>query len=484
MSSMPVLAVPRRRFLLAGAGCVATGFSGRATAAAGLAIGEPDALATTLRPGSAQIRLLGEASPAAAVWTYDGVEPGPALRLRQSAPFRATVENRLAESTTVHWHGIRLPNAMDGVPGLTQPTIPPGGRFDYAFTPPDAGTFWYHSHDDSLVQMGRGLAGALIVEEREPPVVDRDLIWTLQDWRLGDDAQIAPGFHSPMESAMNGRVGNTVTINGTLPTAVGVRTGERIRLRMLNAAIARFMSLRFEGHRPVIVALDGQPCEPHEPADGRILLGPAMRADVMLDMQGEPGRTYEVVDDFYGQLSYTLVHLRYDKAAPLRAHPSDAALRLPPNPLPRPDLAQAVVQEVALQGGMMGGGGLAGLGGQMGGMMGMGGATWGINGQSMTGEGSAAMPPLLRIERGRSCILDFRNETAWWHPMHLHGHSFNVLERDGVPVPHDEWGDTVLVRPRERVRVAFVADNPGDWMLHCHVMEHQVGGLMTVLRVA
>jgi FtsP/CotA-like multicopper oxidase with cupredoxin domain len=120
-----------------------------------------------------------------------------------------------------------------------------------------------------------------------------------------------------------------------------------------------------------------------------------------------------------------------------------------------------------------------------GGMMGMGsGAAWGINGQSMTGDGSADMPPLFRVDRGRSCILDFRNETAWWHPMHLHGHSFHVLDRDGVRVPHDEWGDTVLVRPRERVRVAFVADNPGDWMLHCHVMAHQVGGLMTTIRIS
>ena len=330
----------------------------------------------------------------------------------------------------MHWHGIRLPNAMDGVPGLTQKPIPPGGRFDYAFTPPDAGTFWYHSHDDSLVQMGRGLAGALIVEEPDPPVVDRELLWTIQDWRLEPDAQIAPGFHNRMEAAMDGRVGNTVTINGRLPETLRVRAGERVRLRLLNAAIARIMALRFEGHRPVIVALDGQPCDPHEPADGRILLGPAMRADVMLDMQGEPGRLYRVVDDFYDRLAYTLIRLAYDAAPPLRPHPSDAPLRLPPNPVPRPDLATAIIHEVRMQGGMMSG---MGGGGMMGGMMGMGGgAAWAINGHSMTGDGSADMPPLFRIDRGRSCILDFRNETAWWHPMHLHGHSFNVLSRNGV----------------------------------------------------
>jgi FtsP/CotA-like multicopper oxidase with cupredoxin domain len=424
--------------------------------------------------------MVGDEFPTTEVWTYNGVEPGPVLRVRQGTPFRATVENQLTETTTVHWHGIRLPNGMDGVPGITQKPIAPGGRFDYAFAPPDAGTFWYHSHDDSLVQMGRGLTGALIVEEAEPPQVDRELLWTIQDWRLTRDAEIAPGFHNRMEESMDGRVGNTVTINGRVPHAVRVRAGERIRLRLLNAAIARIVALRFEGHQPVVVAVDGQPCAPHEPSNGRILLGPAMRAEVMLDMQGEPGQSYRVVDDFYERLAYTLIRLSYEPAPPLRPHPSDAQMRLPPNPVPRPELATAVVHEMRLQGGMMSGMGMMG-----GGMMGMGGgAAWAINGQSMTGDGNAAMPPLFQIARGRSCILDFRNETAWWHPMHLHGHSFQVLDRDGAPVPHDVWGDTVLVRPRERVRVAFVADSPGDWMVHCHVMDHQVGGLMTIIRVA
>jgi FtsP/CotA-like multicopper oxidase with cupredoxin domain len=475
MPFIATLGLKRRDILKAGAICAVSPLA----AAPALAAGRPGAsvgLATVLRPGPARVHMVGAAYPATEVWTYNGDVPGPVLRVRQGTPFRTTVENRLAENTTVHWHGIRLPNAMDGVPGLTQTSIRPGERFDYAFTPPDAGTFWYHSHDDSLIQMGRGLAGPLIVEETEPPAVDRELLWTIQDWRLTDDAQIAPGFNNRMEAAMDGRVGNTVTINGRIPETVSVRAGERVRLRLINAAISRIMALRFEGHRPVIVALDGQPCEPHEPAGGRVVLGPAMRADVMLDMQGESGRTYQVVDDYYDRLSYTLVHLSYDQAPPLRQHPLDATLRLPPNPLPRPALADAVVREVQLQGGMMGGMGMMG-------MMG-GGAAWAIDGQSMTGDGNAGMPPLFTIARGRTCVLDLSNETAWWHPMHLHGHSFNVLSRDGAPVPHDEWRDTVLVPPREHVRIAFVADNPGDWMLHCHVMQHQVGGMMTVIRVA
>ena len=408
---------------------------------------------------------------------YDGKVPGPTLRLEQGRPVRIVVDNNLDQDTTVHWHGIRLPNAMDGVPGLTQPPIKPGESFIYEFTPPDAGTFWYHPHANSLVQLGRGLAGALIVEPPSRYPVDREILWMIGDWRLKPDAQIAGGFGNQMEAGMSGRIGNAVTINGTLPDAEPVRAGERIRLRLVNGALARIMALHFESHRPVIVAIDGQPCDPHEPEGGRLLLGPAMRVDVVLDMVGEPGRRYRVVDDFYDRLAYILVELAYDERPAERSVPLGDVAALPPNPLPQPDLASAERHELALRGGMM-----SGMGGGMMGMMGD--ATWSINGMSMTGDGQSDMPALLTLRQGRSHLFTLRNETAWWHPMHLHGHSFLVTSRNGTPNLRREWNDTVLVPPKETVDIAFVADNPGNWMLHCHVMDHQMSGLMTVLRVA
>jgi FtsP/CotA-like multicopper oxidase with cupredoxin domain len=440
--------------------------------------------------GPTRARLAGTGHPETDVWSYDGTVPGPLVRLRQGEPVRLLIENRLDQETTVHWHGIRLPNPMDGVPGLTQPPIKPGESFAYEFTPPDAGTFWYHPHANSLEQLGRGLAGAVIVEEREPVAVDRDLLWLLADWRLNAQGEIAAGFGNRMEAAMSGRVGNTVTLNGSVSKEETVRAGERVRLRLVNGSLARIMALRFEGHRPVVVAVDGQPCEPHEPKGGRILLGSAMRIDVVLDLQGEPGCRYRVVDDFYDGLAYWVTELAYDERPPIRARPLDTPLSLPRNPLPEPDLADADRHELTLQGGMMGGGGMTGMGGMMGGgmmggMMGMGGgAAWAINGMSMTGDGHAGMDPALTFRRGRSVVLKLRNETAWWHPMHLHGHSMLVLSRNGASVPHRQWQDTVLMAPGDTVEVAFVADNPGDWMLHCHVMDHQMSGLMTVLRVA
>jgi FtsP/CotA-like multicopper oxidase with cupredoxin domain len=286
-----------------------------------------------------------------------------------------------------------------------------------------------------------------------------------------------------MEAGMSGRVGNTVTLNGRVSDEEPVRAGERIRLRLVNGALARIMALRFESHRPVIIAIDGQPCDPHEPEGGRLLLGPAMRIDVVIDMQGEPGRRYRVVDDFYDGLAYWLTELAYESKSPVRAQPIEGSLGLPPNPLPKPDLSSAERHVLTLQGGMMGGAGMSGMGGMGGPAMDRG-ATWAINGHSMPGDGHAGMTPLVTLRLGRSNVVTIRNETAWWHPMHLHGFAFRVLSRNGSPVPHRQWADTVMVRPREAVDIAFVADNPGDWMLHCHVTDHQMSGMMTVLRVA
>ena len=480
MSTESICRVTRRSLLLGGA-CLALTTSLGARTVHAAAPGDH-----RIAAGPARARLGGTNRPETDVWAYSGTVPGPLVRLRQGEPVRVVVENRLDQDTTVHWHGIRLPNAMDGVPGLTQPPIQPGESFVYEFTPPDAGTFWYHPHANSLRQLGRGLAGAVIVEEREPVAVDRDLLWLIADWRLTSEARIAAGFGNPMEAAMSGRIGNTVTLNGAMPTDEPVRAGERVRLRLVNAALARIMALRFEGHRPVIIAIDGQPCDPHQPEGGRILLGPAMRIDIVLDMQGEPGRRYKVVDDFYDGLAFRLTQFAYGEGTPLRAQPLEASLTLPRNPLPEPDVGSAERHELTLQGGMMGGGAMAGVGGTKGmGMMGMGGsAAWAINGMSMTGDGHAGMEPALTFQRGRSVVLLLRNETAWWHPMHFHGHSFRVLSRNGAPVPYRQWQDTVLMAPKDAVEVAFVADNPGDWMLHCHVMDHQMAGLMTVLRVA
>lgn len=448
----------------------------------------------SLRAAPGRAHLVPEPHGKTPVWCYNGAVPGPELRVRQGERLRVTVENALAEETTVHWHGLRVPNAMDGVPHLSQRPIGVGETFLYEFDAVDAGTFWYHPHQRSFEQVGRGLYGPLIIEEAEPPQVDREVTWMLDDWRLTQSAEISEDFGNRHDMSHGGRVGNTATINGRVPDEFAVRRGERVRLRLINAANGRIFGLDFQGHAPRIVALDGQPVAPHEPPGGLVVLGPAMRADVILDMTGEPGSRTQVIDRFYQGLEYRLIDLAYDSTT-LRDAAPDWSMALPANLLQEPDPSVARRHDVVFNGGMMGGmvmremGGsmgearTGGMGGMMGGMMGMmhGDGIWFINGKAAKGH---ILDPMLTLERDRSHVIAMTNATAWHHPIHLHGHSFRVISRNGAPTPHREWQDTVLMAPRERVEIAFVADNPGDWMFHCHILEHQAGGMIGVIRVA
>jgi FtsP/CotA-like multicopper oxidase with cupredoxin domain len=428
----------------------------------------------TLRAAPARLSILGPENPQTDLWVYNGRVPGPTLRVRQGERLRVDVVNDLPEATTVHWHGLRLPNAMDGVPHLTQPPIAAGGgRFTYEFVCPDAGTYWYHPHLRGNVQVEMGLAGALIVEEPERLAVDRDVLWVLDDWRMLRDGQVAQDFASMRDAAHDGRIGNTVTINGTLPDEFAVEAGERIRLRLLNVANARIFALRFEGHTPTVIAQDGMPCEPYVPDGGRIVLGPGMRADVILDGTGKPGERRRVIDDFFAGQAYEVVTLAYDPRKRRRVSSAGPVPRLAPNGVSEPDLLAAQRHRIVFTGGMMG---------MMGGMPGMG-AVWAINGRSAT-ESDHSHAPLLTLERGRSHVLELVNDTAWWHPIHLHGHSFRIVSRNGVRESRQPLVDTSLLPPRERAEIAFVADNPGDWMFHCHVLEHQASGMMATIRVA
>ena len=424
-----------------------------------------------LRAHEAQHALVGAAHPATDVWSYDGSIPGPLLRYRQGARLKIAVENALRDPTTVHFHGIRLPNAMDGVPDLTQPPIAPGAKFVYEFDLPDAGTYWYHPHLGSPEQVGRGLSGALIIDEIAPPAVDRDLVWVLSDWRLDREARIVGDFGNFMDASHAGRIGNTVTVNGEVRETFDVVAGERVRLRLINASSARIYALEFRGHDPVVISYDGHPVAPHRPEGGRVVLGPAMRADLILDMTGEPGRRYPVADAFYQRMAYRVLDLRYASAA-RRGRAGEALPRLAPNPIAEPVLEGAERHRIAFGGGMMG---------RMPRLASMPGMVWTVNGKPIKDNDAE---PILALALGRSTILELVNETRWPHPIHLHGHVFRVLSRDGRATPHREWRDTVLLSPRGRAEIAFVADNPGGWMFHCHTLEHMATGMMAVIRIA
>jgi FtsP/CotA-like multicopper oxidase with cupredoxin domain len=417
--------VSRRRFLGA---CAALAASPQAHA---------QAREMRLEAASARLALVGAPHSATDLWSYNGVFPGPEIRRPQGERLRVRLANGLPQETTVHWHGIRLPNAMDGVPHLTQKPVPPGGEFLYEFELPDAGTFWYHPHAYSPEQLGRGLYGVLIVEERSPAAFDRDVVWVLSDLRLDREARITPDFNARFDASHAGRLGNTVLVNGRVPESFALDAGERVRLRLINAANARIFRLNFEGHAPQVIALDGHPVAAHL-VSGGLRLGPGMRADLLLEATGEPGRRYVVSDDFFARRAYRLLELAYtDKRAPSRVLPMP---QLPSNPLAAPDLARAERLPLVLGGGAMRPRQPHGL--------------WSVNGQSPRGH---AHEPLFRLKRARSYVFEVHNDTAWHHPFHLHGVAFRALSE-----PHQPWRDTALVDPGARVQFAFVADNPGD----------------------
>ncbi|NQW00258.1 MAG: multicopper oxidase family protein [Rhodospirillales bacterium] len=435
-----------------------------------------------LKAGPAAIDLMGSAYPKTPVWAYGGQVPGPELRYRQGERLAVTFENGIDQPSTIHWHGLRVPNAMDGVPGLTQAAVEPGETFHYAFDLPDAGTFWYHPHVKSSEQIGRGLYGPLIVEEAEPPVVDRDVTWVLDDWRVGEDARIDESFHQMHDMSHGGRLGNLASLNGASSEQFAVRAGERLRIRLINAANARSFALSFASHAPQVIALDGQPVIPFAPAGGRVVLGSGQRADLIIDMTGNPGDKFAVTDDYYARSPYRFLSLEYAAQAPLREQLLDGPIALKKNPIAVPDYQVAASAPVVISGGAMGGLRQASFRGQemsIRDLVGLG-KVWAIN-------GIVADPsnpePLLTYKAGTTARLTFKNQTAWPHPIHLHGHVFQILARNGIKAEREIWSDTVMLDAEEEVEVIFVADNPGDWLLHCHILEHHEAGMATSLRV-
>lgn len=455
-----------RRALMAGAATAPVlAATGRMAAAA-------DGLTLAAAPASVQIAP--PDYPETAVWAYDGRVPGTLLRMAQGAELNVRLQNGLDQGTTIHWHGMRLPNAMDGVPEMTQPVVAPGESFDYRFTLPDAGTFWYHPHANSLEQISRGLSGVLVVDEAQPPEVDGEETLVLDDWRMTEEAQIHESFGNWHDLSHAGRLGNYVTVNGLPELVRDHPSGTRLRLRLVNTATARIFRLRLDGMRAWVVALDAMPLEsPQEVSE--ITIAPAQRADLIVDITAAPGEEALIASEERDG-TYAMVTVRATGPAQA-ARPSPTPL--PPNALPA--LALDGAQSVPL---VMEGGAMRGL---------PQGATWkgtkmemrelAEAGQFWAFNGVAGMTdaPLLEAFLGETVRIPITNRTAFPHAMHLHGMHFREVHADGGLGP---WRDTILVNTDQTREIAFVAENPGDWMFHCHMASHQMAGMMNWIRVA
>lgn len=435
-------------------------------------LADPAAATLTARPGRQQLAPEGYAETQ--VWGYEGRAPGPELRAAQGTRLARRLINDLPQPTTVHWHGIRIDNAMDGVPGLTQEVVAPGGGFDYDFVLPDAGTYWYHSHNKNVEQVARGLYGALIVEEPVGPEVDADLALLIDDWRLdAETVAISEDFDNRHDLSHAGRLGNIVTVNGRFDPVQQVRRHDRLRLRLVNVANARVFEVGLEGLEGWLVALDGMPLEVPVPVSGAFALAPAQRADLIVDVTADTEAHLLSIERDGG---YGLMRFAVGAGARVRRNAPPSAL--PPNPMPQtPDPATAPLETLEMTGGAMRGlapsrledtlmqpGELYELG-----------KFWALAGQV-----DLPPAPLMDLARGEARRIAFVNRTAFPHAMHTHGHHFRLLNADGTA---GAWRDTVLVQPEEARQVLLVADNPGKWLLHCHMLGHAQAGMKTWFRV-
>ena len=430
------------------------------------------AISTALTAGVAQVQLAPEGYDAAELWCFDGVSPGTEIRVRQGETVARRFKNDLPEASSVHWHGIRLKNAMDGVPGLTQDIVPAGGYHDYEFAAPDAGTFWYHSHNRSWEQLARGLYGPLIIDEPDPIDVDHDITLVFDDWRLAGNGALAGGYGNRHDNSHAGRFGNFITVNGMIEERLQAKTGERLRLRLINTANARIFELGWQGMSGWIVALDGMPLEVPERAE-RVTLAPAQRADIIVDIENSDDTP--VIFMVQDEQGYVLADIAVTKGT--RAVRETVPV-LPPNPVP--SLTKAPTESVVtvlMEGGAMGGMQSAAHAGEDLSMRELvqKGQFWALNGVA-----GLTDTPLFASDQNAPHRIQFINRTAFPHGMHLHGHHFREILEDGTLGP---WRDTLLVGPDETREVALIADNPGKWLLHCHMLGHQAAGMKTWFEV-
>lgn len=457
----------RRKFLRAAAVCGAGALLPRSTFSAEAAgNGVID-----LRARPIPYPLVGEKGPASDLWSYGDGIPGPMLRARRGEKLTVNFRNDLSVPTSVHWHGIRIENAMDGVAGLTQDPVPPGETFTYRFTVPDAGTYWYHAHDKSWEQVARGLYGPLIVTEDEPAVAEADdFTLMLDDWRVDRSGRFdTASLGQMMDWSHGGRLGNLLTANGQTDLKLPVPRGKWFRLRLINAANARILVLdpaQFPGR---IVALDGQPVSgAYGGFEGPLLLAPAQRVDFMVRLDtNETVVLKEVSGEPY---PFATLQPTPDAATGIGDAPG-----LPDPDLPAPDMTAAFEYDLRLDGGAMSmmarplvyqGKPLAGPQAMMSGQV------WGLNGVA-----NLMDKPMFSVKRGQTVIINTANPTNFSHAMHLHGHHFRVLDNNGVADPAKPWRDTFLIGVNGTTRIAFVADNPGKWLLHCHMLEHAAAGM-------
>jgi len=393
-------------------------------------------------------------------WTYDGGIPGPLIKTRVGDRLIVHFKNELEQPTTVHWHGVRVPIEMDGVPEISQPPVQTGESFTYDFVVRDAGLFWYHPHVMSAAQVGFGLYGALLVEDADDGVgVADQLTMVLSDIGFDARGRLDPADSGGSAGMVFGREGDYVLVNGRRKPVLRTRPGALQRWRIVNTAKSRFFFLDLDGQPFTVIGADGGIQEKPTTSD-ILLITPGERVDVIVAPKGKAGTPLPLramlYNRGYGSVEYRsveeLLTIEFSKDPPLTAPPVAISRQLPV-----PTAAGATRVDVVLTLPPM------------------------KNNQSefqINGEPFWKAKP-FRAKLGEKQLWVVKNDSDWDHPFHLHGYFFHVLDEHDQPVRPLALKDTVNVPMKTTVRLLVdFNERPGQWIFHCHILDHAEGGLM------
>ncbi len=398
-------------------------------------------------------------------WTYNGGIPGPLIKTRVGDRLIVHFTNQLKEPTTVHWHGVRVPIEMDGVPDISQPEVKQGESFTYDFVVRDAGLYWYHPHVMSAAQVGFGLYGALLVEDPDDGVGVADQVTiVLSDIGFNAKGDLESGDSGGSAGMVFGREGAYVLANGRTRPVLRARSGAQQRWRIVNAAKSRFFYLDLEGQAFTVIGGDGG-LQEHPVTTDIVLVTAGERVDVIVTPKGKAGTPLVLkamlYNRGYGSVEYRSVEdvlaIEFTNQPPVPpAKPLTVRRAIP---LPKLEGATPVNVELTLP------------------PMENYKSEFRVNGVPFW----KAKPYLAKL--GETQLWIVKNSTDWDHPFHLHGFFFQVIDEKGQPVRPLAWKDTVNIPMKTTARLLVTFDErPGEWMFHCHILDHADGGLMgTVL---
>jgi FtsP/CotA-like multicopper oxidase with cupredoxin domain len=397
-------------------------------------------------------------------WTYNGGLPGPLIRARRGDRLIVHFSNSLPQSTTVHWHGIQVPIEMDGVPGVSQPPVQPGGTFTYDFVVPDAGLFWYHPHVMSAAQVGFGLYGPLLVADPDDPVkVEDELVLVLSDIATDDNGKLHAADSGGILGALLGREGNHVLVNGKVRPTISVRDGALQRWRIVNTAKSRYFELVLGDGQPFeLIGVDGGQME-YSLKRWTIVLGPGERADVLVAPRLTGQTLTLITNPFNRGFGSTEYRAAEDLIVFERADmPSVPAAELPKVTRDIPAMSAEGATPIAIDLVMT--------------------KEQGITGFAIEG-GPFWRKSAVRAAVGDTQFWTITNKAIWAHPIHLHGFFFQEVDEKGVPLSPRAWKDTIHVPVDSTRRFLVKLDRRGSWMYHCHILDHAEIGLMSTVDV-